>query len=169
MSSGHDVQLIEPQQRGLSTFMLDMKAEMGDEVFHPETVDVQIHPSLSLTPHPNRSHGFELEVWWIRQRPVWFHKKAMSRMNEFERIGKVFVKTRTLLMLLIAEPLEDALDGLEILTMNEEVQVIHLPYATVTVQLLREHGATKWDAWNTLLATGHEDRSEFRRQEEIPC
>lgn len=79
------------------------------------------------------------------------------------------MKTSTLLMLLIAEPFEDALDGLEILTMNEEVQVIHLPYGTVTVQLFGEHGATKRNAWNTLLVTGHEDCSEFRRQEEIPC
>lgn len=169
MSSGDGVQLIEPQQRSLSTFMLDMKAEMEDEVFHPETVDVDIHPSPPLTSHPDWSHGFDLEMWWIGQRPVWFHKKTMNRMNEFERIGKVLVKTRTLLMLLIAEPLEDALDGREILTMNEEVQVIHLPYGTVTVQLFREHRATKRDARNTLLVTGHEDRSEFRRQEEIPC
>jgi hypothetical protein len=148
--------------------MLDMKAEMEDEVFHAETVDVEIHPSTSLAPHPDRSHWFELEVWWIRQRPVWFHKKAMGRMNEFERIGKVLVKTRTLLMLLIAKPLEDALDGREILTMNEEVQVIHLPYRAVTVQLLREHRTTKRDARNALLFTGHEYRSEFRRQQEIP-
>ena len=169
MSSGDGVQLIEPQQRGLSTFMLDMKAEMDNEVFHLETVDVEIHPSPSLTPHPDWSHRFDLEVWWVSQRPVWFHKKAMSRMNQFERIGKVLVKTRMLLVLLIAEPLEDALDGREILAMNEEVQVIHLPYGAVTVQLLREHRTTKRDAWNTLLVTSHEDRSEFRRQEEIPC
>lgn len=84
MSSGDGVQLIEPQQRGLSTFMLEMKAEVEDEVFHAETVDVEIQPSPSLAPHPDRSHGFELEMWWIRQRPVWFHKKAMGRMNEFE-------------------------------------------------------------------------------------
>lgn len=53
--------------------------------------------------------------------------------------------------------------------MNEEVQVIHLPYGAATVQLLREHRTTKRDARNALLVTSREDHSEFRRQEQIPC
>jgi len=58
MASGDGVQLIEPQQRSLSTFMLDMKAEMEDEVFHPETVDVDVYPSPSLTPHREENNEF---------------------------------------------------------------------------------------------------------------
>jgi len=98
-----------------------MEAEMEDEIFPTQAVDVDIHPSSPLTPHPDGSHGFNLEVRWISQRPVRFHKKTVNRMNEFECIGKVFVKTRTLFMLPIAELFEDVLDSREILAMNEDV------------------------------------------------
>lgn len=80
----HRIQLIEPQERRLPPFMMQVKAEMQEKVFVAQGPAVEAHPSLSHGPPPYRLHGFDVDQRWIGQSPMRFHEEAVIRMNEFQ-------------------------------------------------------------------------------------
>ena len=87
MPPDHGSQLIEPQERSLLSFVMEVKAEMEEKIFMAQDPGIDSCPVLSPGSCPHRFHGGSVYERWIGQSPMRFHNEAVLRMNEFKRVG----------------------------------------------------------------------------------